>query len=241
MGACDKLLRGKVNECLRVIGFSEVNQILNIALRSLDRREVEMEHVKAVLQDKLIDTAHHLSVHLRVADNALFADLFPSCLKLRLDQADRLSVFRHQLTRDRENQTQRNKTDVDGEKVDRVGHLFACDLAHIGALKVDDAFVGAQLPRELTVADVDRVDFFRAVLEHAVRKAARGRADVHCGFAAEIKPESRLMEDLKADSANIMVMIMDMEDRFGITVEDDQIMKLKTVGDVAEYIAKVKG
>ena len=58
---------------------------------------------------------------------------------------------------------------------------------------------------------------------------------------AEIKPESRLMEDLKADSANIMVMIMDMEDRFGITVEDDQIMKLKTVGDVAEYIAKVKG
>ena len=53
--------------------------------------------------------------------------------------------------------------------------------------------------------------------------------------------ESRLMEDLKADSANIMVLIMDMEDRFGITVEDDQIMKLKTVGDVVEYIAKVKG
>ena len=58
---------------------------------------------------------------------------------------------------------------------------------------------------------------------------------------AEIKPESRLMEDLKADSANIMVLIMDMEDKFGITVEDDQIMKLKTVGDVVNYIAKVKG
>ena len=58
---------------------------------------------------------------------------------------------------------------------------------------------------------------------------------------ADIKPESRLMEDLKADSANIMVLIMDMEDQFGITVEDDQIMKLKTVGDVVEYIAKVKG
>ena len=57
---------------------------------------------------------------------------------------------------------------------------------------------------------------------------------------ADIRPESRLMEALKADSANIMVMIMDMEDRFGITVEDDQIMKLKTVGDVAEYIASVK-
>ena len=58
---------------------------------------------------------------------------------------------------------------------------------------------------------------------------------------AEIKPESRLIEDLRADSANIMVMIMDLEDRFGITVEDDQIMKLKTVGDVAAYVASVKG
>ena len=56
-----------------------------------------------------------------------------------------------------------------------------------------------------------------------------------------IKPDSRLMEDLKADSANIMVMIMDLEDRFGITVEDDQIMKLHTVGDVVNYIAKAKG
>ena len=58
---------------------------------------------------------------------------------------------------------------------------------------------------------------------------------------AKITPESRLMEDLKADSANIMVMIMDMEDKFGITVEDEQIMKLRTVGDVVSYIKSVKG
>ena len=48
--------------------------------------------------------------------------------------------------------------------------------------------------------------------------------------------DSRLIEDLKADSANIMVMIMDLEDQFGITVEDDQIMRMKTVGDVVDYI-----
>jgi len=51
-----------------------------------------------------------------------------------------------------------------------------------------------------------------------------------------ITMESRLVEDLKADSANIMVMIMDLEDTYGITVEDDQIMELKTVGDVVRYI-----
>ena len=49
-----------------------------------------------------------------------------------------------------------------------------------------------------------------------------------------VTESSRLVEDLKADSAN--VMIMDVEDTFGITVEDDQIMKLKTVGDVVKYI-----
>ena len=58
--------------------------------------------------------------------------------------------------------------------------------------------------------------------------------------ASTITEESRLVEDLKADSANIMVMIMDLEDRFGITVEDDQIMKLKTVGDVVRYIDNMK-
>ena len=57
---------------------------------------------------------------------------------------------------------------------------------------------------------------------------------------AQITPESRLMEDLKADSANIMVMIMDLEDKFGITVEDDQIMKMRTVGDVVNYIEGIK-
>ena len=57
---------------------------------------------------------------------------------------------------------------------------------------------------------------------------------------AAIRRESRLIEDLKADSANIMVMIMDLEDQFGVTVEDDQIMKMKTVGDVADYIASIK-
>ena len=54
--------------------------------------------------------------------------------------------------------------------------------------------------------------------------------------ASAITEESRLVEDLKADSANIMVMIMDLEDKFGIMVEDDQIMKLRTVGDVVKYI-----
>ena len=54
--------------------------------------------------------------------------------------------------------------------------------------------------------------------------------------AASIIPESRLVEDLKADSANVMVMILELETEFGIEVEDEVILNLKTVGDVVNYI-----
>ena len=54
--------------------------------------------------------------------------------------------------------------------------------------------------------------------------------------AASITPESRLVEDLKADSANVMVLIMDLEDAFDMMVDDTAINTLKTVGDVVKYI-----
>ncbi|MDO5378103.1 MAG: acyl carrier protein [Clostridia bacterium] len=53
---------------------------------------------------------------------------------------------------------------------------------------------------------------------------------------AEVVPGARLKEDLKADSASVMMLIMDIETEFGIEVEDDAIEKVKTVGDLAKYI-----
>ena len=53
---------------------------------------------------------------------------------------------------------------------------------------------------------------------------------------ATITRETRLVEDLKADSANVMVMILELETEFGIEVEDEVILNLKTVGDVVAYI-----
>ena len=51
-----------------------------------------------------------------------------------------------------------------------------------------------------------------------------------------ITPDKRLVEDLKADSANVMVLIMDLEDAFNMTVDDSAITALRTVGDVVKYI-----
>lgn len=59
--------------------------------------------------------------------------------------------------------------------------------------------------------------------------------------AATITPESRLVEDLRADSANVMVMILELETQFGLEVEDEVILTLKTVGDVVNYIEKNQG
>lgn len=51
--------------------------------------------------------------------------------------------------------------------------------------------------------------------------------------------ESALMiDDLGADSANLMMLIMDLETEFGVTVEDEALEKIKTVSDIVDYIQK---
>ena len=54
--------------------------------------------------------------------------------------------------------------------------------------------------------------------------------------AEKVTPDARLVEDLGADSANVMVLIMDLEDTFNMTVDDTAITTLRTVGDVVKYI-----
>ena len=58
---------------------------------------------------------------------------------------------------------------------------------------------------------------------------------------ADVKPESRLVEDLGADSANMMMLIMDLEAEFDLTVEDDVLSNIKTVDDIVKYIEKRVG
>ena len=53
-----------------------------------------------------------------------------------------------------------------------------------------------------------------------------------------ITMESRLIEDLKADSANVMMLIMDLETEFNITVDDEILATIKTVGDIVDYLEK---
>ena len=54
--------------------------------------------------------------------------------------------------------------------------------------------------------------------------------------AENVKLESRLIEDLGADSANLMMLIMDLETEFDITVSDEILGSIKTVGDIVGYL-----
>lgn len=58
--------------------------------------------------------------------------------------------------------------------------------------------------------------------------------------ADKIKEDSKIIEDLGADSLDMIEMLMALEEEFGITVPDDKADSLKTVGDIAKYIDSVK-
>lgn len=53
-----------------------------------------------------------------------------------------------------------------------------------------------------------------------------------------LDPDTNIVEDLGADSLDIVEMLMAVEQKFGITVSDEEAMQLKTIRDVADFIEK---
>ena len=48
--------------------------------------------------------------------------------------------------------------------------------------------------------------------------------------------DAKLIDDLGADSANLMMLIMDLENEYDMMVEDEALTTIKTVGDIVAYI-----
>ena len=51
-----------------------------------------------------------------------------------------------------------------------------------------------------------------------------------------ITEETNIVDDLGADSLDVVEMLMTIEQEYGVIVPDDVIATFKTVGDVARYI-----
>jgi len=62
----------------------------------------------------------------------------------------------------------------------------------------------------------------------------------------EIKPEevtdtTRLRDDLDLSSLQAVTLVMDLEDEFGVVIEDEEIESLATVGEVLAIIQAKQG
>ncbi|PWM47537.1 MAG: acyl carrier protein [Clostridiales bacterium] len=53
-----------------------------------------------------------------------------------------------------------------------------------------------------------------------------------------ITPETKIMEDLGADSLDVVDMLMTLEDDYNVTIPEEVAQSMKTVGDVADFLDK---
>ena len=55
---------------------------------------------------------------------------------------------------------------------------------------------------------------------------------------AEIEAGTRFKEDLAADSLDLYELVMELEDRYGIRVSEEEAAKILTVGDAIDYVVE---
>ncbi|AZI37231.1 acyl carrier protein [Caenibius tardaugens NBRC 16725] len=64
----------------------------------------------------------------------------------------------------------------------------------------------------------------------------------HLGVEADkVSPDASFIDDLGADSLDIVELVMAFEEEFGVEIPDDAAEKIGTVGDAIKYIDENKG
>lgn len=59
--------------------------------------------------------------------------------------------------------------------------------------------------------------------------------------AEEVTAASSFVDDLKADSLDLVELVMEFEDRFEVSIPDEDYEKIRTVGDAVNYIKEKVG
>ncbi|GAB7388106.1 acyl carrier protein [Bacillaceae bacterium] len=53
---------------------------------------------------------------------------------------------------------------------------------------------------------------------------------------SKVTPEASLKDDLEADSLDVVELVMELEDEFDLEISDEDAEKIRTVGEIVEYI-----
>jgi acyl carrier protein len=54
---------------------------------------------------------------------------------------------------------------------------------------------------------------------------------------SEVRPEANILDDLGADSLDVVELVMSLEEAFDIEVPDEEVEAMRTIADVERYIA----
>jgi acyl carrier protein len=70
-----------------------------------------------------------------------------------------------------------------------------------------------------------------------VLELIRGHLSEELGIdAATIEEDSRFKEDFEADSLDLVELVVELEDRYGIRMAEDQAERIKTVGQAVDFV-----
>ena len=71
------------------------------------------------------------------------------------------------------------------------------------------------------------------ILEEKVIQLVMEQLDV---TREQCKLEASFIDDLGADSLDLVEMIMEMEEKFGVEIADEELEKIRTIQDVVDFI-----
>ena len=76
----------------------------------------------------------------------------------------------------------------------------------------------------------------RMEIEQQVRAVVATVASVE---AETLQPDTDLISDLSLDSLAMYELVIDLEERYGLRISDEDLDRIRTVADIVDYISRI--